>query len=64
MLIFCRCCKNLCYESEVIKCSRLEIPKSEVTAENYHYCTEYEYHFRPERGNLIGLLIQEREAIK
>ena len=64
MLSYCRCCKNLCYESEAIKCSRLEIPKSEITAENYHYCTEYEYHFRPERGNLIGLLIQEREAIQ
>ena len=66
MLIFCRCCKNLCLciEENRLKCKVFDINKSRETADAWQNCSRFEYYYRPERGNLIGLLIQEREAIK
>lgn len=64
MLIFCRCCKYLGVKDEKLYCTKLEIFKKSETAENYHSCTEYQYYFRPEKPEIMALLMVESEAIK
>lgn len=64
MLIFCRCCKHLCFEDDRIKCNVLDINKSRETADAWQACSRFEYHYRPEAPALFDILKTEREARK
>lgn len=64
MLIFCRCCEYLGVKDEKLYCNKLEMIKQSETAENYHSCTEYQYYYRPEKPDIMALLMVESEIIK